>query len=538
MPSIPFRAHFVACLSALGGAGHGCRWQRALALLLVLVGSLRIASTWTTFTQTIDEPFHIACGIEWWDARTYERELQHPPLARIAVAAPLAANGAHVHDKGHDSVTEGNAILLDGGYWRNLALARAPVLAFFWLGCFAVWALARRLFDELAGLCALGVFTSLPPVLGHAGLATTDIAAAATFAFAVDRFHASSSGPTAMNTVLCGIAFGLAASSKFSNLLYGGIAAVILLAMHHRWKPLLIAVPIALMLVSATYRFRKEFPNGPTPPLPPGASISHRIGNLGSRVYNVRAFWVKYWKGIIEVRNHHAEGHWTFLLGKTYNGGDWRFFPVVMAVKTPLPALLLFFLGIRKRSVFPALLAVIFLAVLLPTNINLGVRHALHLYVPIALCAGYAMTILPRLAVLGLAAWLLVNSAMAHPHYLAWFNELASHEPERVLAESDLDWGQDLPAVVRLMDSQGLKECYLDYFGTAPYRELYPGRFRDGFFGAPKALPCLAISVRRLSLERVLELQQGHPDPWSMLRGLTPLQAGRSMRVYRFGRDR
>jgi hypothetical protein len=127
---------------------------------------------------------------------------------------------------------------------------------------------------------------------------------------------------------------------------------------------------------------------------------------------------------------------------------------------------------------------------------------------------------------------------MAHPHYLAWFNELASHEPERVLAESDLDWGQDLPAVVRLMDSQGLKECYLDYFGTAPYRELYPGRFRDGFFGAPKALPCLAISVRRLSLERVLELQQGHPDPWSMLRGLTPLQAGRSMRVYRFGRDR
>jgi hypothetical protein len=130
-----------------------------------------------------------------------------------------------------------------------------------------------------------------------------------------------------MNTVLCGIAFGLAASSKFSNLLYGGIAAVILLAMHHRWKPLLIAVPIALMLVSATYRFRKEFPNGPTPPLPPGASISHRIGNLGSRVYNVRAFWVKYWKGIIEVRNHHAEGHWTFLLGKPTTAGTGVSFP-------------------------------------------------------------------------------------------------------------------------------------------------------------------------------------------------------------------
>jgi hypothetical protein len=344
--------------------------------------------------------------------------------------------------------------------------------------------------------------------------------------------------PTALNTVLAGIAFGLAASSKFSDLLYGGIAVLMLLLIHRRWKPLLIAIPIALLLISATYRFRKEFPGGPTPPLPVSASISDRIGNLGSRVYNVRAFWVKYWKGIVEVRNHHTQGHWTFLLGKTYEGGDWRFFPVVIAVKTPLPALLLFFLGIRKRSLFPGLLVVLFLAALLPTNINLGVRHALHIYVPLAICAGYAMTILPRFAVLGLGGWLLVNSVMAHPHYLAWFNELASREPERVLAESDLDWGQDLPSVVRVMDANGLKECYLEYFGTAPYRELYPGRFRDRFFDDPKALPCLAISVRRLSLERVLELQGNHPDPWPMLNGLTPLPAGRSMRVYRFGGDR
>ena len=37
-----------------------------------------------------------------------------------------------------------------------------------------------------------------------------------------------------------------------------------------------------------------------------------------------------------------------------------------------------------------------------------------------------------------------MSGAWNHPDYLAYFNELAGDEPERILADSDLDWGQDM----------------------------------------------------------------------------------------------
>jgi hypothetical protein len=506
---------------------------RFLPLLLILAGSLRIASTWTSFTQTIDEPFHIACGVQWWVERIYERELQHPPLARTAIGSLLAANGARIHQT-QDSISEGNAVLLDGGYWRNLRLARLPILPFYWLACFSVWSLGRRLYGERAGIYALAIFSVLPPILGHAGIATTDLAAAATFAFSVDRFHAWFIRPSVANVAWAGFALGLAASTKFSNLLYVGLSVLVLIAIYRRWQPLILAIPIALFVISATYRFHKEFPGGRTAPLPPGATLSDRAANLADRVSNLQSFWVQYAKGIGEVRKHNEEGHWTYLLGRTYVGGDWRFFPVALAVKTPIAVLLLFALGVRRRTIFSSSLALLFLLALLPVNINLGVRHALHIYVPMALTAGYALTTIPRRAAAVLGLWLIINSATAHPNYLAWFNEIVQSRPERLLAESDLDWGQDLPAVVRFMDANGIAQCYLSYWGTAPQDRIYPGRFRTDLSNKPQDSHCLAVSVRHLSLDRMNELQQGHADPWKFLEALPPpVRAGRSMLVYR-----
>ena len=56
------------------------------AILLVVIGSVRIAATYTVFNHTTDEPAHIACGMQWLDQHTYTYEPQHPPLARAASA--------------------------------------------------------------------------------------------------------------------------------------------------------------------------------------------------------------------------------------------------------------------------------------------------------------------------------------------------------------------------------------------------------------------------------------------------------------------
>ena len=52
------------------------RW---LLFALILIGSLRIASTWQHFNATIDETAHLACGMEWWSEHKYTRECYHSP---------------------------------------------------------------------------------------------------------------------------------------------------------------------------------------------------------------------------------------------------------------------------------------------------------------------------------------------------------------------------------------------------------------------------------------------------------------------------
>ena len=48
---------------------------------------------------------------------------------------------------------------------------------------------------------------------------------------------------------------------------------------------------------------------------------------------------------------------------------------------------------------------------------------------------------------------MLVTTSVAHPDYLAYFNELAGDKPEAILIDSDLDWGQDMKRLaLRLRD--------------------------------------------------------------------------------------
>lgn len=507
---------------------------RLIPVLLILIGSLRIASSWTQFTQTFDEGFHIACGMQWWDEGRYTREYLHPPLARIAVAAGPYFAG--IRAKGLlSSPEEGTAILLDGGhYWRNLVLARTAILPFFWLACFAVWSTSRRLYGDKVALAALGIFSFLPPILGHSAIATTDAAAMATFAFAFDRLHAWFVKPSRWGIVLAGFALGLAVASKFSNILYLGIAIIVLIAFYRRGLRLLMAIPIALLVLTATYRFRKEFPNGPTPPLPANAAFTDRVMNFGSRLCNLRAFWYPAYKGIEEVRKHNEEGHYTYLLGRSYHGSDWRFFPVVLGVKTPLAVLLLFLLALRRQTLLPAILTLLFFVALLPSNINLGVRHALHLYVPMSMVAGWGVIHLSRWLAIPLASWLVIASILAHPNYFSYFNEIASKRPERFLAESDLDWGQDVPQLVRLLDKQGIVSCQLAYWGQANYQAIYPGRFVDFANSGMPAHGCFAVSVRLLTLDSMFSIQDGNGDPWKWLRNQPELgRAGGSIIVYK-----
>src|SRR5215467_13699354 len=62
------------------------RYSAVLALLLVVVASARIVSTYSDLAITYDEPGHFACGLEYLSRHVYRLEAQHPPLSRAMMA--------------------------------------------------------------------------------------------------------------------------------------------------------------------------------------------------------------------------------------------------------------------------------------------------------------------------------------------------------------------------------------------------------------------------------------------------------------------
>jgi hypothetical protein len=95
------------------------------------------------------------------------------------------------------------------------------------------------------------------------------------------------------------------------------------------------------------------------------------------------------------------------------------------------------------------------------------VRHVLPVYVTIAMLGAMGWMRLATaergrpwtpLAAGVLLAWLAWTGIRQHPDYLAYFNELASGRPEDVLADSDLDWGQNAKRAAARLRELGATE--------------------------------------------------------------------------------
>ena len=165
------------------------RHSLLFVIALLVLGTIRIVTTYQVFSYTFDEPAHLACGMEWLDKGAYTWEPQHPPLARVAGALGpylIGIRSQNTRRLNIFSMTfEGLGILFNNN--RNdevIGMARLGILPFYWIGCLSVYWWARRYATRATAVVALFFFSFLPPILAHAGLATTDMACTAFLAAA------------------------------------------------------------------------------------------------------------------------------------------------------------------------------------------------------------------------------------------------------------------------------------------------------------------------------------------------------------------
>jgi len=311
---------------------------------------------------------------------------------------------------------------------------------------------------------------------------------------------------------------------------------------------------IALVVLWASYGFRGPLSSDPVVRAAARAPLAAPgLGALATgavRAADLGLLPEDYVRGLLFVLEH-SQARPTFLLGRLSDQPSPYFFPVTFALKTPLPLVVLLVLAAFvtprlswRAAAFLWLPFVDYLAFTFTRGLQIGHRHLLPIYPFLFVAAGRAAALAgrTRVVVLALAAWYAVGTLAVHPHYLAYFNELAGgpRNGYRRLVGSSLDWGQDLKGLKAWMDARGVERIKLSYFGSAdPSYYGIDAEALPGYSAPHPARVTRAVRPGDLVAVSATNLQGVYLDPedrplMERFRRSTPIdQVGYSILIYR-----
>ena len=415
-------------------------------------------------------------------------------------------------------------------YHELFNLARLVIVALSCIGAWLIFKWGTEVYGTTGGLIAASVWCLSPNVLAHARFVTTDLAAAVAFVAALYALWCWSERGGFWRCVVAGFVLGLAQLTKFTSLLLYPLGFVLVLIWHfrndgsHRGELIpkltgwIATVGISVVIINAGYlgegSFRRlgEFEflsrtltvpqrttevDGAVAPVGENrvksrrAERSNRFGDsmLGALpvplpYHYVAGFDEQKWESETEIRsNGQRKGYPVFLNGELRRTGWWYYYAACIAYKVPLFTLTWLCLatglalarkpamGIGRDGTFALSALFILIAMSAGSDINLGLRYVLPLWPFLCLWIGRLGT-LPRrsakIVLVAVAVLGLIPVAAIHPHYLSYFNAIGGGPVggRHRLIDSNLDWGQDLVALKRLMDREGIENIWLAYFGN------------------------------------------------------------------------
>jgi hypothetical protein len=433
---------------------------------------------------TYDETVHLASGYSYLATGRYVMNIMdHPPLAEMVDALPLLFYRPNVFS-GHPFFTGarqyqyGDLFLYFNSVDAEKLLNTARVFSFLlWSGLIVLFVrlFAARLAGGAAGAFAVAVFALMPAFISNNALITTDAAPAAFYFAAFCLGWIFMTPPARPETArggkdraareekhryafaaLTGLASGLAMASKFSMFIVPPLILAFWAA-HNFFERKL--SPRVLLRYSAVY-----------------------LAAAGLTVAVVYKFDIAlYLTGLETTLRRLDQGRSSFAMGKYSINGVWWYFPLALAVKTPLAVLALALAGLlrvkadlKKEHAWLLLPPLIYFAVALTAKVQIGYRHILPVMPFLAVLAGLGADYVRRKRILIylfsplllLWGWGLAGTG---PYYLAYFNELAGGPAGgyKVLVDSNLDWGQDLKALGGWLARRGNPPVLLSYFGVA-----------------------------------------------------------------------
>jgi hypothetical protein len=466
-------------------------------LLLVMLASLLLAAR--RDGMTVDEMPYIGSGYRELVFSDYRMLPEHPPLAKLAAAVPLLFMRLNVPpaQEGDAQITWSDAFINVENRNRPIVVVSrtAIVLATVAMG-FLLWRIARRLYDPAAAAVALALFAFHPTFLAHGHLSTTDLLSAFGFLLVSWAFLSWTRAPRLPTAVAVGVALGAAVGTRFTAWLLVPILVLLLLvwlvSRADRGRALRAAALLVLVVAASVFLVLWALYGFHYAPWP-GTSCAQPIdpalgapGQLVAALERAHALPEAYLEGLRYQLEHNRSGHLGYFRGELGSTGWRSYYVVAYLIKNTwgflaVTLLVAAFLA-RRTSGFTRsspewhflVPAVVVFVVASLTRIQLGERYMLAVYPYLLLLAAAAVPWIRQWkhGVTVLAACLVAHAVSsvlaAGPGYLTYFNAIAGG-PEgghRWLADSNLDWGQDLPRLADWMKAHGVDSVQLGYFGA------------------------------------------------------------------------
>lgn len=501
------------------------------ALLLALMAVMAGGAAWHE-SVTVDEVAHIGAGLSYLQKLDLRLNEEHPPLCKVLAALPLVLRGTRA-DYSHISWTFSDTFfpaymgqwvfgewVLDR--WNDpvtvLRWARIPMLLLTLALGWTVFAFARRLGGDWAGLLCLCVFVSTPAFLAFGPLVHTDVGVTLFSLVTLWRFAEVWREPSRKNAMLFALALAGALLSKFTAgiLLFAFVA----FALSTRWRAVP-GQPVDKPELRVWRRLRWRFTLQGilwaavavyviyfVLSLHESTEVLNRLGH-GTAVVPLRRLLMPPWlylRGVLLVLVTGSRP--TFLLGRVYPHGEWFYFPIVFVLKSALGflALLALALGLglgtkRREQEFTAISPkfaihwrvlwvslIVFTGFCLASRLTISIRH---FTVPLVLLI-VVLAALPRMierlwrsapaagrlagATAGaLALSCLFTAVRAYPYYFPYINAFGFGRPAYTLVnDSNLDWNQSLSEVRKFAEQNGLHRIALDEYGFSDPTIIVP----------------------------------------------------------------
>lgn len=402
--------------------------------------ALSVGSTLSE-SLTYDELFYLEESRRIVNTRTF-RDPYNPPLAPLLARIPTIF--------GFESPTAGRFV--------SVGLGVILVLAVYHVG----------------GLAAAALLAFEPTILAHSHYVTNDIAVTL-FVFLATIFWMRYMKRASMrHAVLLGLSCGYALSSKMTSLVFLPFALGIVWFGRRikKWRRLAVSAIVTVVVLWASYLFtwdvvvRERIDADRVSTRLVTYARQRTLPAIEPVITFFRAQPLPLGTYVATMKNNLLRfGHpaTIFFDGEIYDRSRWYFMIVNVLRKTPIPFLILILVGMWRAPRFAAV-GVGIIAIASVIRLAPLTRFVLPAMPFFALTA--AAGIRKKIFVFFLL-WQIVSTVSYYPHFISYANAFAGPRDKRyeLLADSNLDWGQALPDVMRYAKRKGIGTMRLSYFG-------------------------------------------------------------------------